>query len=155
MFSVRALSFLSSNVILGKLLYLSCSRFKLEEKSYFVYLCILQPFDFHSCPQQLNRWPCPLVRLLPLTIRLFTTLQSDPRDLWPLRHVIRVMRGHYLAKTRQWQRQWQMQRQRQWQMTKTNTRRELLQEEGASLDQQKDTVKDKDKLVTCDIWDSN
>ena len=26
---------------------------------------------------------------LPLTIRVFTTLQSDPRDLWPLRHLIR------------------------------------------------------------------
>ena len=35
-----------------------------------------------SCPQQLNRWPCPLlalsVCLLPLTIRVFTTLQSEP-----------------------------------------------------------------------------
>ena len=35
-----------------------------------------------SCPEQLNRWPCPLVGcllgLLPLTIRVFTTLQSDP-----------------------------------------------------------------------------
>ena len=36
------------------------------------------------------------VPLLPLTIRDFTTLQSDPRDLWPLRHFIRVMRRHDL-----------------------------------------------------------
>ena len=48
--------------------------------------------------------PC-LVRLLvgpaPLTIRVFTTLQSvvqsDPRDLWPLRHLIRVIRKHDLT----------------------------------------------------------
>ena len=41
---------------------------------------------------------CPLVGLTPLTIRVFTTLQSDPRDLWPLRHLIRVMRRHDLTK---------------------------------------------------------
>ena len=39
-----------------------------------------------SCPEQLNRWPCPLVcwsvRPAPLTIRVFTTVQSDPGD-WP------------------------------------------------------------------------
>ena len=35
------------------------------------------------------------VCLTPLTIRVFTTLQSDPRDLWPLRHLIRGMRRHY------------------------------------------------------------
>ena len=35
---------------------------------------------------------------LPLTIRVFTTLQSEPRDLWPLRHLIRVMRRHDLTK---------------------------------------------------------
>ena len=55
-----------------------------------------------SCPEQLNRWPCPLVGwylgLTPLTIRQFTTLQSDLRDLWPLRHLIRVMRRHDLTK---------------------------------------------------------
>ena len=47
-----------------------------------------------SCPEQLNRWPCPLVGLLPLTIRVFKTLQSEPRDLWPLRHLTSVMRRH-------------------------------------------------------------
>ena len=55
-----------------------------------------------SCPQQLNRTHCPSlgpsVHPLPLTIRVFTTLQSDPRDLWPLRHLIRVMRRHDLTK---------------------------------------------------------
>ena len=30
--------------------------------------------------------PCS-VCLTKLTIRVFTTLQSDPRDLWPLRHL--------------------------------------------------------------------
>ena len=43
---------------------------------------------FFSCPERLNRRPCPLLALTPLTIRVFTTLQSDPRDLWPLRHLI-------------------------------------------------------------------
>ena len=37
----------------------------------------------------------PLVGLTKLTIRVFTTLQSEPRDLWPLRHLIRGMRRHY------------------------------------------------------------
>ena len=39
-----------------------------------------------------------LVGRAPLTIREFTTLQSDPRDLWPLRDLIRVMRRHDLTK---------------------------------------------------------
>ena len=41
---------------------------------------------------------CPLLALTKLTIKAFTTLQSDPRDLWPLRHLIRVMRRHDLTK---------------------------------------------------------
>ena len=41
--------------------------------------------------------PC-LLGPAPLTIRVFKTLQSDPRDLWPLRHLIRVMRRHDLTK---------------------------------------------------------
>ena len=36
--------------------------------------------------------------LAPLTIRVFTTLQSDPRDLLPLRHLIRVMKRHDMTK---------------------------------------------------------
>ena len=34
-----------------------------------------------SCPQQLKRTHCLSVPWAPLTIRVFTTLQSDPRDL--------------------------------------------------------------------------
>ena len=49
--------------------------------------------------------------------------KSDPRDLWPLRHLIRMMRRHDLTKKSQWQRQ--IQRQRQWH--KINTFREHLQ----------------------------
>ena len=41
--------------------------------------------------------PC-LLALTKLTIRVFTRLQSDPRDLWPLTHLIRVMRRHDLTK---------------------------------------------------------
>ena len=37
------------------------------------------------------------VCLTKLPIRVFTTLQSDPRDLWPLRHLIRVMRRRDLT----------------------------------------------------------
>ena len=40
---------------------------------------------------------------------------SNPRDLWPLTHLIRVMRRHDPTKKRQWQRQRQRQRQWQWQ----------------------------------------
>ena len=46
-------------------------------------------FSIFSCPEQLNRWPCPLLALTPLTIRVFTTLQRivtlencDLRDIW-------------------------------------------------------------------------
>ena len=39
-----------------------------------------------------------LVALLPITIRVFTTLQSEPRALWPLRHLIRVIRRHDMTK---------------------------------------------------------
>ena len=33
-----------------------------------------------------------------LTVLLLLTLQSDPRDLQPLRHLIRVMRKHDMTK---------------------------------------------------------
>ena len=58
----------------------------------------LSIFALFSCPEQLNRTHCPSVPLTKLTIRVFTTLQSDPRDLWPLRHLIREMRRHDLTK---------------------------------------------------------
>ena len=53
----------------------------------FSFICI-----FFSCPEQLNRTPCLSLGPAPLTIRVSTTLQSDPRHLWPLRHLIRVMK---------------------------------------------------------------
>ena len=69
-----------------------------KEGSKLFFCCLL----VFSCPEQLNRWPCPLVPwfvcLTKLTIRVFTTLQSEPRELWPLRHLIRVMRRHDLTK---------------------------------------------------------
>ena len=34
----------------------------------------------------------------PIAIRVFATLQSDPRKLWPLRHLILEMRRHDLIK---------------------------------------------------------
>ena len=41
--------------------------------------------NIFSCPEQLNRTHCPSlgwsVALLPLTIRVLTTLQSEPGDL--------------------------------------------------------------------------
>ena len=74
--------------------FFKCLFFIGEKKNVFV-------FVFFSCPQQLNRWPCLSlvwsVPLTPLTIRVFTALQSEPRDLWPLRHLIRVMRRHDLS----------------------------------------------------------
>ena len=69
------------------------------------------PLDFLAV--QLKRWPCPLEALsvwLHWQSRVFTTLQSEPGYLWPLRHLIRVMRRHYLKTRRQiWrQRHWEI-----------------------------------------------
>ena len=62
----------------------------------FVSFCDLHTGCFFSCPQQLNRWPCPLlgpsVCLLPLTIRVTT---EYPRDLWPLIHLIRLVDDNF------------------------------------------------------------
>ena len=49
-------------------------------------------YHFFSCPEQLNRWPCHWVTHL-----LILTLRNNPRDFWPLRHLIRVMRRHDLT----------------------------------------------------------
>ena len=57
------------------------------------------PLDFLAV--QLKRWPCPLEALsvwLHWQSRVFTTLQSEPGYLWPLRHLIRVMRRQDLTK---------------------------------------------------------
>ena len=47
------------------------------------------------CPEQLNRWPChwltDWLRTLLIDIKK-KQLKSEPKDLWPLRHLIRVMR---------------------------------------------------------------
>ena len=63
--------------------------------TFFQLLTFLNFFLIFSCPQQLNRTHCLSVRRAPLTIRAFTTLQSDPRDLWPLRHLIRQIFGRF------------------------------------------------------------
>ena len=93
---------------------------------------------FISCPEQLNRWPCPLVGLLvgppPLTIRVFRTLQSDPRDLWPLRHLIKMMRIHDLTNTKT--------------MTKTNTNTNTMTETNIFRELHQRAI-----LETCDLWD--
>ena len=52
--------------------------------------------DVFSYPEQLNRWPCLSLGLSGTTNN--QTLQSDPRDLRPLRHLIRVMKRHDLTK---------------------------------------------------------
>ena len=49
-----------------------------------------------SCPEQLNRWPCHSLTDW-LRVLLLLTLQSDPRDLRPLRYLIRVMKRHDLT----------------------------------------------------------
>ena len=48
-----------------------------------------------SCPEQLNRWPCH--SLTHSQYFYFWHTKNDPRDLWPLRHLIRVMRRHELT----------------------------------------------------------
>ena len=61
----------------------------------YTYQILTHLDDDFSCQEQLNRWPCPLagcsVGLTKLTIKVFTKLQTDPGDLWPLRHLIRII----------------------------------------------------------------
>ena len=59
---------------------------------------------FLAVTWQLNRWPChslshSVTQWLSDSVShfLFLTLKSDPRDLWPLRHLITVMRKHDLT----------------------------------------------------------
>ena len=46
-----------------------------------------------------SRWPCHSLTHCTdwLRVLLLLALQSDPRDLWPLRHLIRVMGRHNLT----------------------------------------------------------
>ena len=77
-----------------------------------------------SCPDEsltaqyvtlsLSEWLSDWVTLLILSSK------TNPRDLWPLRLMTRVMMRHNLTKKRQWQRQ----RQRQWQIHLENTFKE-------------------------------
>ena len=76
--------------------------------------------------------------------------RSNPRDLWPLRHLIRVMRRQDLTKKLI--------------MTKTNTKKRQWEIHLESKYKDKDKDNDKDKyiestfraiLVTCDIWDTD
>ena len=57
-------------------------------------------FLVFSCPQQLNRWPCHSLTdsLSHWGYFYFWHYRvTPPRDLWPLRHLIRVMRKHDLT----------------------------------------------------------
>ena len=51
-----------------------------------------------SCPEQLNRWLCHSLTHSLTEWLLILTVQSDPRDLWLLRNLIRVMRRRDLTK---------------------------------------------------------
>ena len=48
-------------------------------------------FLIFSCPEQLNRWPCHSLTHSLTNSRYFTDwhTKSNPRSLWPLRHLIR------------------------------------------------------------------
>ena len=61
---------------------------------------------------QLNRWPCHSVTHW--WYFYFWDTKSDPRDLWPLRHWIRVRRGHDLTQKKT--------------MTKTDTKTKTFRE---------------------------
>ena len=50
--------------------------------SIYLYVCI--SIYIFSCPQQLNRWPCHSLTNSVTHSLLLLTLQSDPRELWPL-----------------------------------------------------------------------
>ena len=95
--------------ILFKNRYLKYNQLKPRQSS------PVQSYIF-SCPEQLNRWPChSLTHSLTQSVTdwgyfYFWDTKSDPRDLWPLIHLIRVMRDHDLTTKIQWQ--WQRQSQR-------------------------------------------
>ena len=60
------------------------------------YIISMNPMLFiFSCPEQLNRWPCHW--LSHSQYFYFWHTKSDPRDLWPLRNLIRMMRRHDLT----------------------------------------------------------
>ena len=72
--------------------------------------------------------PTPVTHSLTHSLQTYKDLllfdiQSDPRAMWPFRHLIRVMRRYDLTKKRQWQRQ----RQRQWQIHSESTFKERFQ----------------------------
>ena len=70
----------------------------------FCYMTIKSDSGQHSqflrclaVQRQLNRTHCLSVCPTPLRHLLILTLKSNPRDLWPLRHLIRVIRRHDLT----------------------------------------------------------
>ena len=60
--------------------------------------------------------------------------KSDPRDLWPLRHLTRVMRGHDLTNKKT--------------ITKTNTKTKTMTKTSTFRDHLQRAT-----LETCDLWD--
>ena len=58
----------------------------------FHFMCCKGVFLAVTCA---NRWPCHW--LTESATFCFLTLKSDPRDQWPLRHLITVMRKHDLT----------------------------------------------------------
>ena len=53
-------------------------------------------YAIFSCSEQLNRWPCH--SLTHWDTFLKTQQQSNPRHMWALWHLIRVMKKHNLTK---------------------------------------------------------
>ena len=87
---------------------------------------------FFSCPEQLNRWPCHWLT----NSGYFTDwhTKSDPRDLWPLRHLIRVMRRQDITTKKT--------------MTKTNTNTKTMTKTNTFREHLQRAI-----LETYDIWD--
>ena len=85
----------TSSVIATGIFFENCSANIFFYKKVFSFL--------FSCPEQLNRWPCHWLThsvTQSLRVLLLLTLQTDPRDLRPLRHLIRVMKRHDLTEKR-------------------------------------------------------
>ena len=78
-------------------------------------------------------WPSPLAKGTSVN-----SLFGNQRDLWPLRHLIRVMRRHDLTKKKTMTKTKTNTKTKTKTMTKTNTFREHLQ---------------RAILETCDLWD--
>ena len=121
----------SSSHAFTRWLVLSCGS--IVNLSLPTILMLRLSISLFSCPEQLNRWPC---HSLTHSVRdlLKTQQQNDPRDLWSLRNLIRVIRTHDLTNKKT--------------MTKTNTKTKTMTTTNTFREHFQRAT-----LETWDLWD--